>query len=47
MVWDVTTRPERVEIEIIPGADILKVESILEGLESSEVHGRDVVTGGH
>lgn len=36
VVWDVITRPVGVEIEIIPDVDVLKVESVSEGLESTE-----------
>lgn len=36
VVWDVITRPVGVEIEIITDVDVLKVESVSEGLESTE-----------
>lgn len=43
VVWDVITRPVGVEIETIPGVDVLKVESISEGLEGMEVARSEIV----
>lgn len=43
VVWDVITRPVRVESETIPGVDVLKVESISEGLEGTKVARLEIV----
>lgn len=41
-LWEVISRPGGVDIEIIPGAGVLEVESISEGLEGRTVLGSDV-----
>lgn len=42
VAWDVPTRPEGLEIEIVPGVGVLKVESISEETEGRNVPGGDV-----
>lgn len=42
VLWEVIPRPGGVDIEIIPGAGVLEVESISEGLEGRTVLGSDV-----
>lgn len=42
VLWEVIPRPGGVDIEIIPGAGVLEVESISEGLEGRSVLGSDV-----
>lgn len=42
VAWDVPTRPEGLEIEIVPGVSVLKVESVSEETEGRNVPGGDV-----
>lgn len=43
VVWHVIIRPVGVEIGTIPGGDVLKVESIAEGLEGTKVARLEIV----
>lgn len=39
VVWDVPTRPEGLEIEMVPGVGVLKVESTSEEAEDKNLFG--------